>query len=220
MMTTMAVRFLKNITQKKTRFSLHCHFCNSSDADGMEFDRKRAPQSNEFYASEATQRKYYYVIDTRGHLFLESTKVRTPFTCLKDVKFLNFFYKHLQRVPAGLSSEYPLVSFCGKETSFVMPEDSKSVVVYSSFDWTSGHLFYGCGTTPISFDPNLLCWSRQTLRLYHPLTQHPRLVNELGLIHPTLAQKIANSIVWSDEIDGGIPFIIWDNRKIDLKVID
>jgi len=52
--------------------------------------------SDEWYEEEGRQRRYYYVIDMSGRLFLETVYPKTVASSLKDVKFLNFFFKQLR----------------------------------------------------------------------------------------------------------------------------
>jgi len=64
------------------------------------------PRTQEFFDAEALERRYYYNMDTRGFLYLESAddggiiKARPPVrnmaTALKDTKFLQFFFKMLR----------------------------------------------------------------------------------------------------------------------------
>lgn len=159
-----------------------------------------------FYSDEAIKRRYYYVVDTRGQLFLEDTKHRNIATCLKDNKFLKFFYSQLQKTPEHLvsiadddidRSPYRYVSFCGKEINFVCPDDHASCLVFSeivtSNDPRTGlerdYLLYAGDTMKQSFYPNLLRIS-EVGRLYHPTVDHKKLPHDMGLLHPHLAQSL------------------------------
>ncbi len=77
-------------------------------------------------ASNAAPRTYFYFVDTHGRLYLHDTKPRTVATCLKDSKFLDFFWKRLQINTSQLvpSSAFPYVSPCGSELNFVQCADT------------------------------------------------------------------------------------------------
>jgi hypothetical protein len=77
-------------------------------------------------ASHAAPRTYFYFVDTHGRLYLHETKPRTIATCLKDGKFLDFFWKRLQlnaNLPVAASA-FPFVSPCGSELNFVQCADT------------------------------------------------------------------------------------------------
>lgn len=77
-------------------------------------------------AARADPRTYYYFVDTHGRLYLHDTKPRTIATCLKDNKFLDFFWKRLQMNSGQLVSatSFPYVSPCGAELNFVQCADT------------------------------------------------------------------------------------------------
>lgn len=80
-------------------------------------------------------RCYFYNIDLHGRLFLEETSPKNVATCLKDTKFLNFFFKQIRSIDDegitvksfmkmhGIPSDhYPYVSLCGsREYNFIRP---------------------------------------------------------------------------------------------------
>jgi hypothetical protein len=77
-------------------------------------------------APHPAPRTYFYYVDLHGRLYLHDTKPRTIATCLKDQKFLDFFWKRLlqnkgQVVPP---SSFPYVSPCGSELNFVQCADT------------------------------------------------------------------------------------------------
>ncbi len=76
-------------------------------------------------------RAYFYFVDTHGRLYLHDTTPRTIATCLKDSKFLDFFWKRLQLNTNELvsSSAFPYVSPCGSEMNFVQCADTPWVHV-------------------------------------------------------------------------------------------
>ncbi len=77
-------------------------------------------------ATARTPRTYYYYVDTHGRLYLHDTKPRNIATCLKDNKFLDFFWKRLQVNTGQLvpPNSFPYVSPCGAEMNFVQCADT------------------------------------------------------------------------------------------------
>ena len=77
-------------------------------------------------ASHVTPRTYFYLVDTHGRLYLHDTKPRTIATCLKDGKFLDFFWKRLQPNAGQVvpQNHFPFVSPCGVELNFVQCADT------------------------------------------------------------------------------------------------
>ena len=87
---------------------------------------RAAPHTHVAYHSATLRRQYYYFVDTHGRLYLYDTKPRTIATCLKDAKFLDFFWKRLQPNvgPLVSASSFPYVSPCGAELNFVQCADT------------------------------------------------------------------------------------------------
>ncbi|XP_017695554.1 PREDICTED: UPF0598 protein C8orf82 homolog, partial [Lepidothrix coronata] len=57
-------------------------------------------------------------------LFLDDTKVKNFITCFKDVSFLSFFFKRLERNRSGrYELEFPFLSRCGRERNFLRCDD-------------------------------------------------------------------------------------------------
>ncbi|KAM4906615.1 UPF0598 protein C8orf82 homolog isoform 1-T1 [Sylvia borin] len=48
-------------------------------------------------------REYFYYLDHHGRLFLDDAKVKNFITCFKDVRFLSFFFRRLERNPLSPS---------------------------------------------------------------------------------------------------------------------
>jgi hypothetical protein len=195
-----------------------------SDGDGTNNsileDRKRIPKTNAYYHEEGTHRRYYYTIDTRGHLFLESAKVRVFATAFRDKKFLNFFFRKLEpNKYKDLHPDIPYMSLCGKEINFVTPDDPLSSLVFTSLD-EDGHLRYGDGTMTERFDPLKLYWSTRTYRMYHAVDEHPKLIKEMGLLHPVLADRIAENIVWGGVEDNNKNVIKWNGKEHHLQLLE
>ncbi|XP_064492156.1 UPF0598 protein C8orf82 homolog isoform X2 [Pseudopipra pipra] len=59
------------------------------------------PRYRQGQRPEPRTREYFYYLDHQGQLFLDDTKVKNFITCFKDVSFLSFFFKHLERNRSG-----------------------------------------------------------------------------------------------------------------------
>jgi hypothetical protein len=148
---------------------------------------------------------------------------RNPMTALKDQKFLNFFYSQLKINKSYLNKDrngqhgddnladpcnsginvsdycnhYPLVSLCGKEKNYLLPDDPKSVLGFTDLDVANNALMY-TSTKSEPFNPESLLMSDETGRMYHPITKHPHLKGLLGLLHPHLAQNVTKDLAPGD----------------------
>lgn len=127
-------------------------------------------------------RAYFYFVDTHGRLYLHDTTPRTIATCLKDSKFLDFFWKRLQLNTNELvsSSAFPYVSPCGSEMNFVQCADTP--IVFHTLH-ASRHLLYA-GSLQHPFQPSTMFSVNG--RLYHPAPSigtcnHALLSNSLTL---------------------------------------
>lgn len=102
-------------------------------------------------------------------------------TCLKEPKFLNFFFKRL--VPNTLDEgaqylpSYNYVSPCGRELNFVRAEDTG--LVFQRLE--EGQLFYAPALS-VPFQPEQLCVSDDG-RLYHPAPRIGLGLMASGLVH-------------------------------------
>jgi hypothetical protein len=177
----------------------------SSGADSLdqieEEDRKILPKDQDYYAENAEQRRYFYVLDTRGQIFLEETMPRNIATCMKDVKFLNFMHRTMRPNNTGQHlSTHPYVSFCGKEINYVSPVDK-----YSSFCFKDLSPYQADGPPPeLMYGSNLvhpfavenLFYQPITGRIYHKIVDHKYLTGHLALLHPFLCQRLATDISW------------------------
>lgn len=160
-------------------------------------------RTSAFYNLWAAKRVYFYQVDLRGRLFLDSPTLlrRNEATCLRDVQFLDFFFKHLQPIARFSASplytkwkdtihqfenEYPWISPCGRELNFVRADDTP--IVYKDLIENGGEswLTYA-GTLKQKFDPSRLAVRNE--RVYFINT-----TGDLGLLHPDLAQRISANI--------------------------
>jgi hypothetical protein len=164
----------------------------------MRMDRLCVPRPKAVYGKEAERRHYFYVIDTRGQLFLEETMPRNIATSLKDFKILNFIIKNLRPNQTEFHPDIPFISFCGKEVNFVSPMDPFSSICFKDCRWDANQLIYG-GDLAHPFDPLLLAYHPDSGRIYHLIQDHKYLTGTYGLLHPHLCQKIGDDIVVARE---------------------
>lgn len=185
----------------------------------------------EFYAKEGLARRYYYVLDSRGQLFLESSKHLNFATSIKEKKVLSFFFRNMRRIKADELSllqsldkqtpSYRWVSICGKETNFIATEDTIASVGFTDLEEQKGGsehlLLYGGGQLSEAFNPDLLHIASSTGRLYHPISTHRYLKGTWGLLHPALAQNLMESV--TVQPDGKYSFEFQGQLKV-LKELD
>lgn len=113
-------------------------------------------------------------------------------TCLKDRRFLDFFFRRVQRNPFQTSkSQYPYVSFCGSECNYIKPDDTPIVFTeLTDSNSTTPSLTYGASLT-IPFSVEELSVADDTGRLYHPA---PEAAGGLGASRCLLCSSIAEFI--------------------------
>lgn len=177
------------------------------------------PESKQFYELEAQNRRYFYLLDTKGQLFLEDSKHRNYATCMKDKKFLDFFYKHLKPNNTELYKEKPFISPCGKELNFLTVDDPISPLVFSDLMATveDGHfLTVGGSNLKQIFNPSEVRLCTTTGRMYHTITDHKYLASKLGLLHPLVADKLSRSLV----ISPNEYRLQWNNREYLIPQVD
>jgi Domain of unknown function (DUF4505) len=115
--------------------------------------------------------------------FVEETLPKNIATSIKNVEFLNFFFRRIRRIEKreeeilrALEAEedYPFVSPCGQELNFVRPADSP-IVFHSLHDTDNGEkeLVFG-GNMVQPFCPDKIALTKDTGRLYHELSTGSR----------------------------------------------
>lgn len=165
------------------------------------------PKSDKFYEEEGVKRHYYYVMDLRGQLFVESS-VRTIATSMKDKKFLDFMYKNMKCNNSGIAPHIPYLTLCGKELNFVTPLDPHSPLVFKDLTAPSEPnkpytLLYG-GTLSQSFNPGMLAFCIENGRFYHQLLGHKHLSSPdrkvYGLLHVDITERyFSDNLVFGGE---------------------
>jgi hypothetical protein len=189
-------------------------------------------RDNEFYEKWAKKRVYFYQVDLRGRLFLDSPNLlrRNDATCLKSKEFLDFFFTRIvhcqdesiaqkcEKFPIWkeairlFTQEYPWISPCGKELNLIKAEDTpivfKDLVPSLKHPEEEEDLLYG-GNLREQFKPERLFVGKQTERVYY--TRESGI--EYGLIHADLAQRFSKGFV----PEGDNPFWEYRNHKYPLR---
>lgn len=185
-----------------------------------------SPKSNEFYEEQNLLRRYFYVIDTKGQVFQESTKHRNFVTCMKDLAFLNMLHSLLRPNRTTMFPEYPLYFPCGQEHNFVITEDKKSVLGFSKIITKDNQkqLFFGNSNVTQAFDASALYCCPDTGRFYHIIQKQKHLKGQLGLLHPQVSESLSENIKLSQHGDyfeysneQGQKFIIKDTSTFDRQ---
>uniref|UniRef100_A0A8C9MKY1 Chromosome 8 open reading frame 82 n=1 Tax=Serinus canaria TaxID=9135 RepID=A0A8C9MKY1_SERCA len=125
-------------------------------------------------------------------LFLDDTKVKNFVTCFKDVRFLSFFFRHLERNRVGrYQGRFPWVSRCGRERNFLRCSDLPVVFTQLLRGSRGSSLLSYCGggaELAVPFQPGMLAVLPENGRLYHPA---PERVGAVGLVRSALAQELS-----------------------------
>eukprot|EP00298_Acanthocystis_sp_HF-20_P004226 c14564_g1_i1.p1 GENE.c14564_g1_i1~~c14564_g1_i1.p1 ORF type:complete len:181 (+),score=42.29 c14564_g1_i1:53-595(+) len=162
-----------------------------------------------FYQKHAANREYFYFIDLNGRLFLEETQPRNITTCLKDTRFLNFFWKKIKKNDTGRFSEYPFISPCGTEMNYITCADTP--IVFHSLE--NNNLSWG-GDMKVQFQPDQLCINSLE-RLYHPTG-----ITELGngLIRSHVAIQLSEMFRVANSTKEEI-WLEWEGKNFLIKKI-
>ena len=163
-------------------------------------------------------RKYYYYIDLKGQLFLNSTINKNIATSLKDRDFLRFFYKQLRLNETGESNDYKYISKCGREMNYCKHEDELACVGFTTLD--NDKLLYGGNELFTSFQPNLIVLNKSNGRLYHPLLDHKYLKNHYGLLSINVASELSNHIITTTTTTTTDSYQLqWGSKMYDIKTL-
>ncbi|KFZ47127.1 UPF0598 protein C8orf82, partial [Antrostomus carolinensis] len=150
-------------------------------------------------------------------LFLDDTKVKNFITCFKDVKFLTFFFKQLERNRSGrYEMEFPFLSRCGRERNFLRCDDRP--VVFTQFLPGSGKnqfLSY-CGGGEglvVPFQPENLLVLPENGRLYHPA---PVKTGGVGLVRSALALELSSCFEYEEGLEKPPTHFFWQGKRYRL----
>mmetsp|Transcript_7545 Transcript_7545/g.15659 ORF Transcript_7545/g.15659 Transcript_7545/m.15659 type:complete len:244 (-) Transcript_7545:419-1150(-) len=200
-----------------------------AETKSSEKEKQEQIRTSRFYEEQAARRRYFYHVDLHGRLFLEGTTPRNIATCLKDPKFLNFFFSRIRRNRLGIFGEYSHISPCGREMNFIESADTVSgPFVFRDLIEIGGGgkgrtlLAYG-GESTQPLRPDGLVISEETGRMYHPLErggkrlpdQAPVDSEELGLIRSHLALALSEHIVFREPLN----LFVWRGQEFPIKKI-
>ena len=113
-------------------------------------------------------REWFYYVDEQGHLYnVVETFAHAPFgpTFFRDIKFLNFFFRHIRKNDTKKHSRFPWVSPCGKELNYVCAKDTP--IVYHTLSALPDAQLVYAGNLNVPFSPSLLRVNKAG-RLYYP----------------------------------------------------
>ncbi|XP_066064043.1 UPF0598 protein C8orf82 homolog [Chamaea fasciata] len=159
-------------------------------------------------------REYFYYVDHHGQLFLDDAKVKNFITCFKDVKFLSFFFKHLQRNAGGpYRRRFPFLSRCGRERNFLRCSDRPVVFTHVLPARSRGAflLSYNGGGAELTvpFQPGMVTLFPQNGRVYHPA---PANAGGVGLVSSALAAEWSSAFGFEEGL-GKPPTRFWWRGK-------
>jgi len=141
--------------------------------------------------NEEGKRVYFYNIDLQGRLFLEEIMPKNVTSCIKDTRFLDFFFRRLKRADEEQrdwmeatdtisAMEYPFVSPCGSQELNLVRPAAVPIVFHTLTEPVSENgtassskqlVFAGSMVEPFD-EKNGIAISRKNGRLYHRLTTH------------------------------------------------
>lgn len=180
-------------------------------------------RSNEFYEEQNKLRRYFYVVDNRGQVFLEQTMHRNYATALRDTTFLNMLFTLLRpNQKTDIFPEKPYYFPCSKETNYVTLDDPTAAVVFARLYSDPQHtgkfrLQYGMSQKSQPFDPDSIFLSSTTGKFYHRILQHKYLcdINRYGLLHQDIVEVLSSNIA---EFNGLYRFT-WEGSVRNIKDI-
>ncbi len=183
-----------------------------------------SPKHRDYYEQEGKDRRYFYLLDSRGQLFLEENKFKNYATCLKDKKFLDFFFKQLRPNKTAFHSQITYISPCGNELNFLIVDDPVAPIVFSelktqdTIDNLSRRTYtltIGGSSLEQSFDPHELTLNTSSGRMYHTIKNHKHLASKLGLLHPAVADILSEHLhITADDC-----LLQWEGEAIHIKLI-
>ncbi|XP_063256708.1 UPF0598 protein C8orf82 homolog [Prinia subflava] len=162
-------------------------------------------------------REYFYYVDHQGQLFLDDAKVKNFITCFKDVAFLSFFFKQLQRNRSGrFQARFPFVSRCGRERNFLRCADVPVVftrLLPGAPGSPPGLSYCGSGLA-VPFQPGMLAVLPENGRLYHPA---PERAGGVGLVSSALAAEWSSGFRFGDGPHEPPTEFLWEGRSYRLS---
>ncbi|OXU25825.1 hypothetical protein TSAR_015628 [Trichomalopsis sarcophagae] len=189
--------------------------------------QKNAPRRCSSYVQgqspEPRVREYFYYIDHQGMLYLDDTRIKNFTSCFKDKKFLQFFFKRLQKNNTERYREFPFLSLCGRERNFVRCNDLPIVFTHilqkenketgekeDHFSYNHAHELL-----MLPFQPNKIFMSPDTGRVYHP---GPEITGGIGLVKSSLAIEFSSLFDFEHGEESGPTHFLWQGKKYNLDL--
>lgn len=168
--------------------------------------------------SNSNLREYFYFIDHHGMLFLDDSKMKNFTSCFKEKKFLEFFYKHLQKNNSGeYENIFPYISPCGREMNYIRCDDTPIVYtgIINNKENDGDLLTYGYvgPSLSVTFQPEELCMLPESGRVYHPAESK---YDGIGLIKSSLSIEISKYFKFSNGETSPPTEFIWKNKSYRL----
>jgi hypothetical protein len=152
-------------------------------------------------------RAYFYYVNHYGNLYVleDEFQRKMPFgpSFLKDKKFLDFFFKRLQKnddFNLKTHPDFPFVSKCGRELNFV--KCAETPIVFQNLEKQC--LIYG-GSLKTQFDPSALLIKDG--KLYHYLDS----LQSHCLVETKLASELFEHFDFEEQN------FVWQNEKFPIK---
>ncbi|XP_066588384.1 UPF0598 protein CG30010 [Prorops nasuta] len=169
--------------------------------------------------SDTNQREYFYFIDHQGMLFLDDVRLKNFTSCFKDKKFLEFFFKRIEKNNTGrFSKEFPYLSKCGRERNYIRCDDVPIVftnlITLDNINWLSyAHVD---DLLKIPFNPCKLFINANTGRVYHPA---PEKQGGIGLVRSNLAIDLSSYFIFQNGENNYPTHFTWKNEiyKLDKE---
>ncbi|CAD8053620.1 unnamed protein product [Paramecium sonneborni] len=140
------------------------------------------------YGMSVFNRDYFMYIDHKGFLYLEETEPKNFTSCIKDVRFFQFFYKNLTKNKTGRHNDYRFVSKCWGEFNFVKTQSTPIIYNDIQFIENSWKIIAQNGYSE-AFEANLL-FIKDNL-LYYKVSLNDL---EFGILSTDLAIKLGENI--------------------------
>jgi hypothetical protein len=194
-------------------YTCRCRFTHS-EAEWEDVKQRKEIKPIEFYDSHALKRQYFYHVNLFGHLFIEDVLPKNITSCLKNNKFLDFFFSQIKPNDTGMHLDYPFVSPCGKEMNFIKTADPYGAVVLREFDMKKREFQYAGSKVQLLNPASFVISSKG--RLYHELTQHrhSEVLGNLALIRSQVALELCENNV---EFGEGETHFIWEGKKYRMR---
>ena len=178
----------------------------------MHFTAAAKKSSKSSVSLQKWRREWFYYIDHKGMLFLEETEPKNYTSCLKDERFLDFFFDALRENDTGQFEEYKYVSPCWGEANFIKVFAAPIVFRHMDID---GKMHYA-GSKTEEFDPEKLFIDDQGL-LNHEIVSHENI--KVGSFDTNLACELSENLSEKNDPQTGklAHFFEWEGREYKLE---